>query len=52
MQIQVAKRLKINQPRLNDLLRGRIGKFGLDALVDLAVLAGLMARVKIAKQAA
>ena len=36
-----AKRLGITQPRLNDLLQGRISKFSLDALVTIAVNAGL-----------
>lgn len=36
-----AKRLGITQPRLNDLLRGRISNFSLDALVTIAVNAGL-----------
>jgi predicted XRE-type DNA-binding protein len=36
-----AKRLGITRPRLNDLLRGKIGKFSLDALVDIATAAGL-----------
>jgi predicted XRE-type DNA-binding protein len=47
-----AKRLHISQPRLNDLLRGKIGKFSLDALIGLATHAGLSVRVKITKQAA
>jgi predicted XRE-type DNA-binding protein len=36
---------------LNDLLRGRIQKFSLDALVELATSAGLSVRMKIAKAA-
>lgn len=51
-QVQAAKRLKITQPRLNDLLRGRINKFSLDALVDLAYQAGLSVKVKVARKAA
>lgn len=39
-QTAAAKRLCLTQPRLNDLLRGRINKFNLDALMDLAGLAG------------
>jgi predicted XRE-type DNA-binding protein len=45
-QTVAAKRLGITQPRLNDLLRGRIDKFSLDALVDIATRAGLSVRVK------
>jgi predicted XRE-type DNA-binding protein len=46
-QATAAKRLGLTQPRLNDLLRGRINKFSLDALVTLATKAGLSVRVKI-----
>jgi predicted XRE-type DNA-binding protein len=37
---------------LNDLLRGRIGKFSLDALVGLATRAGLDLRIEISPAAA
>lgn len=47
-----AKRLQITQPRLNDLFRGRINKFSLDALVELAERAGLSVRMKIVRRAA
>lgn len=40
-QTQKAKQLGITQPRLNDLLQGRIHKFSLDALVTIASHAGL-----------
>jgi predicted XRE-type DNA-binding protein len=36
-----AKRLGLPQPRLNDLLRGRINKFSLDILLNIADRAGL-----------
>lgn len=36
-----AKRLGITRPRLDDLLQGRISNFSLDALVKIAVNAGL-----------
>jgi predicted XRE-type DNA-binding protein len=44
-QARAARRLGITQPRLNDLLRGKINKFSLDTLLTLATRAGL--RVKI-----
>jgi predicted XRE-type DNA-binding protein len=44
-QARAARRLGITQPRLNDLLHGKINKFSLDALLTLATRAGL--RVKI-----
>ena len=46
-----ATRLGINQPRLNDLLRGRIGKFSLDALVNLASRAGLRVNLQVRRAA-
>lgn len=36
-----AKRLGITRPRLDDLLQGRINNFSLDALVTIAINAGL-----------
>jgi predicted XRE-type DNA-binding protein len=51
-QAAAAKRLGVTQPRLNDLLRGRIGKFSLDALMKLATRAGLAVRVEIMRPAA
>ncbi|MGB9366033.1 MAG: XRE family transcriptional regulator [Xanthobacteraceae bacterium] len=41
---QAAKRLGLTQPRLNDLLRGRINKFSLDVLINIAMAAGLEVR--------
>jgi predicted XRE-type DNA-binding protein len=38
-QAQAARRLGITQPRLNDLLQGKINKFSLDALLVLATRA-------------
>lgn len=40
-QREAAKRLGVTQPRLNDLLQGRINNFSLDALVALSARAGL-----------
>ena len=51
-QAKVAKRLGVSQPRLNDLLKGRIGKFSLDALMNLAVAAGLRVTVRVERAAA
>lgn len=50
-QAEAAKRLGITQPRLNDLLRGRITNFSLDTLINLAGQAGLSVRLDIAKAA-
>lgn len=43
-----ASRLGITRPRLNDLVRGKLGKFSLDALVNLASAAGLSLQIRIA----
>lgn len=50
-QAEAAKRLGITQPRLNDLLRGRITNFSLDTLINLATQAGLSVRLDIAEAA-
>ena len=46
-QAQAARRLGITQPRLNDLLHGKINKFSLDTLLTLATRAGLKVKVDI-----
>lgn len=46
-QVQAAKKLALTQPRMNDLLRGRINKFSLDMLINLATRAGLSVRVEV-----
>jgi predicted XRE-type DNA-binding protein len=51
-QAVAAKRLGLTQPRLNDLLKGRISKFSLDALINHATKAGLNVKVKVEKRAA
>ena len=47
-QADAARRLRITQPRLNDLLRNKIDKFSLDMLISLAGLAGIAVRLDIA----
>lgn len=46
-----AGRLGITRPRLNDLLRGKIDKFSLDALVNLVSAAGLHIEMRVAEAA-
>ena len=48
-QAQAATRLGITRPRLNDLLRGKISKFSLDALAALATKAGLKVQLSVKK---
>ena len=50
-QATAAKRLGLTQPRLNDLLKGRITNFSLDALINHATHAGLDVKVKVGKAA-
>jgi predicted XRE-type DNA-binding protein len=50
-QAAAAKVLGITQPRLNALLKGKIGQFSLDALVNIANRAGLNVRLVIRKAA-
>lgn len=47
-----AKRLGLTQPRLNDLLRERINKFSLDALLNHASRAGLSVKLEVVRPAA
>lgn len=46
-QLEAADRLGVTQLRLGDLVKGRVGKFKLDALIMLAERAGLSVRVQI-----
>ncbi len=39
-QAQAAKLFGVTQPRVSDLMRGKINLFGLDALVNMAAAAG------------
>jgi predicted XRE-type DNA-binding protein len=50
-QAEAARRLQITQPRLNDLLRGRITKFSLDTLINLADRADIDVRLQIDRAA-
>lgn len=46
-QAVAAKQCGITQPRINDLLRGRISRFSLDALVNIASALGQQVHVKL-----
>jgi len=50
-QARAASRLGVTQPRLNDLLQGKINKFSLDALLTLASRAGLKVKINIRRAA-
>jgi predicted XRE-type DNA-binding protein len=42
-----AARLGITRPRLNNLMRGKLAKFSMDALIDLTAAAGLVVEIRI-----
>ncbi len=42
-----AKRMKVTQPRISDLMRGEITKFSLDALVNMLADAGFDIELKV-----
>ena len=42
-----AKRMKVSQPRISDLTRGKISRFSLDTLVNMLTDAGLEVDVRI-----
>lgn len=50
-QADAAKMFGVTQPRISDLMRGKVELFSLDALVDMAAIAGLAPHVKIKRAA-
>ncbi len=46
-QAQAAKLFGVTQPRVSDLLRGKINLFGLDALVNMAAAAGMQIEMRV-----
>lgn len=50
-QTQAARELGVTQPRISDLLRGKIELFGLDTLINLATAAGLHVEVSVTEAA-
>jgi predicted XRE-type DNA-binding protein len=46
-QAEAAKLLGVTQPRVSDLMRGKINVFGLDALVKMATAAGLHIEMRV-----
>lgn len=50
-QMEAAKHCGVTQPRLNDLLRGRISRFSLDALVNMAASCGQQVHIALADAA-
>jgi predicted XRE-type DNA-binding protein len=46
-QAEAATKCGVTQPRINDLLRGRVSRFSLDALVNVATALGRRVRLEI-----
>lgn len=46
-QVEAAKHCGVTQPRINDLLRGRVSRFSLDALVNISTALGCRVRVDL-----
>lgn len=46
-QTEAAKRLGVTQPRVSDLIRGKIDLFSIDALVNMVASAGLHVSVDV-----
>ena len=47
---EATRRLGVTQPRISDLVRGRIDLFDLDTLVNLATAAGLQVKMRISRE--
>ena len=50
-QSEAAKLFSITQPRVSDLMRGKINLFAIDALVNMAATAGLYVEIYVRKAA-
>lgn len=50
-QAQAAELFGVTQPRVSDLVRGKINLFGLDALVNMAAAAGLHVELRVLEAA-
>lgn len=46
-QVEAAERCGVTQPRINDLVRGRVSRFSLDALVNIATALGRRVHVEL-----
>jgi predicted XRE-type DNA-binding protein len=47
-QTEAAAHCGVTQPRINDLLRGRVSRFSLDALVNIATALGQRVKLELA----
>jgi predicted XRE-type DNA-binding protein len=46
-QTEAARRLGVTQPRISNLLHGKVDLFGLDTLVNMAAVAGLRVKMHV-----
>lgn len=51
-QAEAARKLGVTQPRISDLMRGRIDVFSVDTLIAMLAQAGLKVKIQIAKHKA
>ena len=49
-QVEAAKLLHVTQPRISDLMRGKIERFSIDTLVDMLSCAGADVTVKVSRR--
>jgi predicted XRE-type DNA-binding protein len=50
-QAEAARLFGVTQPRMSDLLRGRVDKFSLDALVNMLAKVGMRVEMRVRKAA-
>jgi predicted XRE-type DNA-binding protein len=48
---EAAERMGVTQPRVSDLMRGKIDLFGLDTLVNMATAVGLKVQMRVREAA-
>lgn len=48
---QAAKKFGVTQPRISDLMRGRIDLFAIDTLVNMLAMAGMQVKLQVGKAA-
>jgi len=46
-QVEASRQCGVTQPRINDLLRGRVSRFSLDALVNICTALGRRVRLDV-----
>lgn len=46
-QAEAAKLCQVTRPRMNDLFNGKLSKFSLDALINIAASAGLKIEIEV-----